>query len=369
MQIHPSDLLLKEAFQERNGSRRVIEHVDSCAWCRQRLKTLVSRHLGGKPPDYGPILDRSFRSLQRWQAEYARERAEAPGLLSALLNMPRGRQVLILRNHGCFQTWSLLEFTLSESQQRVFDDAHGSEDLAALGLILADHLNPVRYGLDRIEDLRARAWALIGNSRRVRFDLSGAEQAFAEGLNHLHEGTGDVFEYASFLELQASLLRLQSRFSDSLKLLQRASGLFKRIADEHHVGRILVQMAILHYRRERYDQGIPLLRRAIQLIDGSLEPRSLFCARHDLIFGLASKPESLLEAQVELARAHPLYVKFSQPWAQASLLCVEAKIARGTGRLGEAKGLLSAAHAELVAANLGYHASLLAAEIKALPQG
>src|SRR5436305_9223362 len=99
MKIHPSDILLKEAFQERTASSRVIAHVDSCSWCRQRLKTLVGHHLNGKPPDYGPIFDRSFRSLQRWQAAYARERAEAPRLLSALLNMPRGRQTLVLRNH------------------------------------------------------------------------------------------------------------------------------------------------------------------------------------------------------------------------------------------------------------------------------
>ena len=133
MRIHPSDLLLAEAVAEQSGHRRVIEHVDSCAWCQQRLKAVVGHRWDKNLPEYGPILDRCFRSLRRWEAEYASERAEAPGLLATLLNMPNGRQKIVLRNHSRFQTWGLLELLLFESREHVFDDASESENLANLG--------------------------------------------------------------------------------------------------------------------------------------------------------------------------------------------------------------------------------------------
>lgn len=61
-----------------------------------------------------------------------------------------------------------------------------------LALLVSDHLSPSLYGLERIEDLRARAWAYIGNSLRVRVNLAGAEKAFEKAFAHLRRGTGEV---------------------------------------------------------------------------------------------------------------------------------------------------------------------------------
>jgi tetratricopeptide (TPR) repeat protein len=364
MKIHPSDLLLAEAAKERSGHRRLFEHVESCAWCRQRLKAVLSHHLERKPPEYGPILDRSFRSLQRWEAEYASERAEAPALLSTLLNMPRGRQEMVLRNHRRFQTWGLLELLLSESRERVFDDPSDSEDLATLGLELARFLDSSNYGIERIEDLKARALALLGNSRRVWFEVGGAELAFGEAYRHLAAGTRDFLERAMLLEFEASLWRLQRRFGDSLRLLRRAEATFKELEDSHAVGRCKIQVSIVHYHKGEFDTSIGVLRRAIPLIDQTLDPRSLFFAWHNLINCTTMAGHSILEAQAMLAKARPLYQSFPQAWAQGRLKWMEGRIARRTGRHLEATAFFSAARLDLMAANLKHEAALVSEEIR-----
>ncbi|HEX3554196.1 MAG TPA: hypothetical protein VIA62_13300 [Thermoanaerobaculia bacterium] len=367
MQIHPSDLLLKEAFQERNGSRKVIEHVDSCSWCRQRLKTLVGHHLNGKPPDYGPILDRTFRSLQRWQAEYARERAEAPRLFSSLLGMPPQRRELVVCNHPRFQTWGLLEILLSESCEQIFIDAARSEELANLGLKLAESLDRAHYGAERVEDLRARTWAFIGNSRRAQANFKGAEQAFTRSRAHLLAGTGDVLERASVLRLKRSLYTYQGRFEDALRLSQKLLILFEEAGDTHGIANSLVGIYLVYQTKGEASQGVPFLRQAIPMIDRSLDPRALLCAWNNLIDALSIDKHSLLEAQALLARARPLYRRFPQPSFQGRLKWMEARIACGAGRFSEARELLGAAREELLAAKLTGDASRAYDEIQELP--
>jgi tetratricopeptide (TPR) repeat protein len=355
---------MAEAVNERSGHRKIFEHIESCSWCSQRLKAFLGHHLENKPPDYGPILDRSVRSLRLWEAEYASERATAPDLLSSLLNMPGGRQKMVLRNHRRFQTWGLLELLLSESRERVFDDAPASEDLATLGLELAHSLNSSHYGAERVEDLRARAMALIGNSRRVRFDLPGAELAFGEAYKHLAAGTRDSLERASILEFQASFRRLQRRFDDSLRLLRKAEVIFKEAEASHSVGRCQLQVSIVHHYRGEFDISVAVLRRAIPLINQTFDPRSLFFAWHNLISALVKAGHPILETQALLARARPLYQSFPQAWAQGRLKWIEGRIARRTGRDSEAMALLNAARQELLAANLEFEAGLVTEEMR-----
>ena len=84
-----------------------------------------------------------------------------------------------------------------------------------------------RYGGERIADLRARAWAFVGNACRLRFDFQGAEEAFRQAPHNSKKGTRDGLEQAIFLDLKASLRRGQRRFDESAcELLRRAVDLF-----------------------------------------------------------------------------------------------------------------------------------------------
>jgi tetratricopeptide (TPR) repeat protein len=366
MQIHPSDLFLKETFQEPAGrSPKVLSHVRECPRCQKRLKDLLSAYWSRKP-DYEPALDRSFSALQHWQRMYAKERAEAPQLLAALLDQPVERQKLLLRNHARFQTWSLCESLLRLSHERVFTNAIESENLAQRALFLSNHLNSGLYGPERIEDLRARSWGYIANSQRVRYDIAKSKRGFKKAFSHLRKGTGDTVERAALLELEALRLKREHCFSECRRVLQRAMSRFREVEDSVAVGRCLEAAAETYYHEGEFEKAIQGTRDALVLLTPSPEPRDLFCARHNLVLYLADAG-LVMEAQGLLARIRPLYQKFPEPYRQSRLKWVEAKVARGLGRYREAKLLLQQAHEGLLAAKLPHDAALAFAEIVALP--
>ena len=89
-----------------------------------------------------------------------------------------------------------------------------------------DRLDPDEYRVEAIENLRARAWAYVANSRRVKADFRGAEEAFALAFASLKRGTLEPMERAVLLDLKASLLRAQRRLGKALSLLHRAAKIF-----------------------------------------------------------------------------------------------------------------------------------------------
>lgn len=366
MQIHPSDLLLKDTFQEpANRSQTVLSHVRECPRCQQRLKDLLSAYWSRKP-DYEPALDRSFSTLLHWQRMYAKERAEAPRLLAALLDQPAERQELLLRNHSRFQTWSLCESLLRLSHERVFTDAAESEELAKRALFLLNNLNSAIYGSERIEDLRARGWGYVANSQRVRYNLAESERAFEEAFLHLRKGTGDTTERAALLELKALLLRDENCFSDCRRVLQRVVSLLHEVEDFDAVGRCLGVVAGTYYLQGEPEKAIQGSKEALTFLTPSPEPRSLLCARHNLIIYLTGAGH-VMEAQGLLARTRPFYQKFPGLSMQSRLKWVEAKVARGLGRYREARRLLQEAHDGLLTAKLPHDATLASLEITSLP--
>lgn len=367
MQIHPSDILLRKTFQDPTSCcDGLIDHIDRCMRCRKRLRVLLIPSLGAKPFDYDSAFDRSFQILQSAQRAFVRERAEAPGLLSALRSHPIERQKILLRNHPRFQTWGLLEILLRRSHDEIFHGAgNSSDELAHLGLMLADYLDSALYGSERIEDLRARAWGLIGNSRRVSGHLPEADQAFAQAFCHLRTGTGDVIEQANLLQLKASLRRLQRRFTESLRLLERTIAIFRKVGEHHSVGRSLVKLAVLHHVQGESEKGIPLLKMALPLLD-PLDSRVVVCAWHNLVDDMATTGR-FMEAQGFLAKARAIYQQFPEPEVQGRLKWVEGKISRGLGRYREARTLLQSAHNGLQAANLPHEAAQVSSEILSLP--
>lgn len=366
MQIHPSDLLLKDTFQEpADRSPKVLSHVRECPRCQKRLRDLLSAYWS-REPDYEPALDRSLSALQHWQRMYAKERAEAPQLLTALLDQPVDRQKLLLCNHPRFQTWSLCESLLRLSHERVFTDAAESEDLAQRAVFLSNHLNSGIYGSDRIEDLRARAWGYIANSQRVRYDDARSKRAFKKAFFHLRKGTGETMERAALLELEARLLRDENRFSDCRTVLHRAVSLLREIEDFDAVGRCLEIVAGTYYLQGEFERAIQGAKEALTLFTPTPEPRALLSARHNLTIYLAGAGR-VMEAQGWLARTRPLYQQFPEPSMQSRLKWAEAKIARGLDRYREARLLLQEAHDGLLMAKLPHDAALVSLEITALP--
>jgi len=199
----------------------------------------------------------------------------------------------------------------------------------------------------------------------MRFDFPAAEEAFLTARARLKEGTGDSLEMAILLDLRASLRRDQRRLDESLRMLDRAVKIFLGAGERHRAGRSLVNRATVHHHAGDPASGIPLLHRALELIDPEREPRLLLCARHNLIDYTAGVGR-FLEAQKLYREARPLYRSFNEPWVQNRRSWVRGKIARGLGQLKLAETRFLAARDGFLAEGVPYDTALVSLELALL---
>ncbi|MBW8877280.1 MAG: hypothetical protein JF614_20135 [Acidobacteria bacterium] len=382
MKVHPHDFLLEELAAALPGEHLdLLQHLAGCESCRERLAARRTQRAGpltarladvlpwpATEPEYDRALGAVRQGLLSHAHTLAAERAEAPARLAELLEQTPERRGMLMRNHPRFQTWGLLERLAEHGRERAFDDPRAGEELARLGLSLADQLDPGLYGPDRIDDVRARLWAYLGNARRLRSDLDGAERAFAASLRHLKRGSGDLLERAVVLDIQASLRRDQRRFDAARRLMTRALRIYRDLGETHRAGRLLVKMSTLHEHSGAPEREIPLLYEALELLDAGKEPRAHLAAHHNLIASLAETGR-FMEAQGLLIQARPLYAQFTDGWTRYRRAWVEGRIAQGLGQLQEAELHLRAARDGFAAEGVAFDAALVCLELAALYAG
>lgn len=279
-------------------------------------------------PDYGRALERSTRNLIQRQISLDRERAEAHILLPELLDHRPERQELLVRNDRRFQTWGALELLLDRGRGEILGSARESERLAKLALTLCGQLDGDYYGASRIEDMRARAWSCIAESRRLRSGFAGAEAALASAHEHLLAGTGDTLERALILDLEASLRCNQRRFDEAKRLLNQATEIFLENGEDQRAGLSLVNLANVHLAEGNARRALSLLQETMRRIDGEREPRLLLAARHSLIDSLIAAGR-YMEARGLLIRTRPLYRQCPDGWTQSHLRWIRGKVALG----------------------------------------
>ncbi len=364
MRMHPPDVRLRKLLTPTQGKQDPVqEHVSGCAKCLSRVETLKNQPVASA---YDVALTVHAPRLRYLQAAYDRERAEAKGLIAELLRHPSERQQILVRNHSGFHTWgvfeSLLELSYQETARR---SPLLGESLADLALDLSEHLDTNVYGAQAIEDLRGRAWAYIGNARRVRADLRGSLEAFDHALVHLRRGTREPWERAVCLSLRASLLRAQRRFDEAIRLLKRSLVLFRAVGDRHWIGLTLLSLDNVFHHAGQPEKGIPLLYEALKHIDSVKEPRLLLLAEHNLSDDLADAGQ-YMEAQRHLIKARPLYRSFNEPWIRHRYSWVEGKVARGLGQPDRAEEFLLAARAGFLEMSSPYDVALVSLDLAGL---
>ena len=372
MKTHPSEEML-EAFIEALDDRglAVVDHVIGCPYCRGRLYFLPRPErppLEGEVrfgvPSYDRVLAGVTPAVRRFELALKEERAAAPGLFVELTEPPAEARAARAGDPR-FHTWGVAELLVERSLEESSKDAEYGEELGRLALRLCDHLDVPRYGAERMEDLRAQAWAHVGNARRLRFDFPGAEEAFRHAYAGLEKGTGDVLEKAILLDLEASLRRAQRRFEDAFQLLRQAIEIFQDFGESHRAGRSLVNLATVHYHAGNPAEGIPLLHQSLEMIDPEQEPRLLLCARHNLTVYLADAG-LFWEAQASYRNTRPLYRNFPDAWTQNRRKWVKGRIVRGLGHLRQAESLFLAAREGFLAEGIPYDTALVSLEIALL---
>jgi tetratricopeptide (TPR) repeat protein len=314
---------------------------------------------------YEGVFERTWRPVARWMRVLEKERNEAPGLLAQLLSHTGEQREILLRNSRRFRTWGLLELVVEQTLETSRQDARRGEEWGRLAFRIADFLDAGRYGAERLEDLRARALAYTGNALRIQSDLEGADKAFRQALSRLRRGTGDLLELAIFSDLLASLRRSQRRFPEAFSLLQKAVTAFLKLGDLHRAGRSLVNLSTALLHAGLAEESVPVLYRALELIDPRQEPRLLAGAKHNLILVLAETGR-FLEAQRAYREARPLYRNFPEASLQNRRKWVKGKISRGLGQTVEAEALLLAARDGFLAEDIPYETALVSLDLALL---
>lgn len=350
-------LLALDRTEDQN--RSLLHQLAVCPECYRVGGYLVDLYREGLLPLNFSVID----------VELARSRAEAPLLWESLRHFSQSRRMDLIQTGNPFASWGFCEFLCQQSEAVAPENATQAHEIAELAVLLGDTLAEGSPAEDRwLYQLRALAWAHLGNGKRVQGDLPGAESAFEMAEQWWEvgsEGTGDALGYRPIiLDLKASLRTAQRRFPEALDLLKQA---FVSAEEEapHLRGRILIKKAYALVESNDLDQAIPVLRQAETLIDPEREPRLLLCARHNLLDNL-SKAGRFSEARALLPEVQALSRSAGSQLDRVRLRWAEGRIAAGLGDVEGARTALSDAQREFLGQDIAYDAALVSLELATL---
>lgn len=306
---------------------------------------------------------RVFSRLEQRVSLISLERAAAPGLVDEILRLPREERAGHFGRR--YRTLAVCELLIERSFEEGFEDPPRSVEIAELAILLSERLDAEHYGHAVVQDLRARAWAYLGNARRISSDLLGAEQALAHAEALAEEGSADPLEEARLLDLKASLLSDQGWFEKAAETLGVVIDIYEEVRDPHRQGRALISQGLFLSYAGHPERTVERIRQGLSLIDPATESRLVLMARHNLAWALndCGQPE---EALRHLESFRPCYAEFPNAWTTLRLQWLEGRIAAGLGRLDEAEDRLRDVRRSFVEKGLGYDASMVTLDLAAL---
>jgi len=375
---HPDHATLerfsRNELTPEEGSR-IEDHLRSgCSLCQRRVDDLLlelERMLRDETaePRVDSGWDRLFASL-RWRMSLARrERAAAPRLAAELVEAAADERLALIRARPQLRTPAVCDALLELSFAEGFPDPAQAIELAHLAVRIAEELDPGFYGRSVVQDLRTRAWAHLGNARRIAADFLGAEQALATAESHLAEGSADPLEEARVLDFKASLCSDRGRFEEAAELIDVVIEIYEEIRDPHRHGRALISKGIFLGYAGRPEEAVTLISDGLARIDRGIdrnrEPRLELMAHHNLAWFLNDCGRSD-EAGELLRSSHDLYQDFPDVWTGVRRTWLEGRIALGQGRPDEAEAALRAAKESFLAQGIGYEAAMVTLDLASL---
>jgi len=349
-------------------------HLSTCVPCRSRLRgevkggVAVLERLARKgwpeeePTDYEGVFERlQSKALDRIH-RVAEERRLAPQLAAELASWSPIEQRQKIGRDRRFHSAALVDLLLEECSVLSREEPSRAEEIARLALDIADQIEPKDRSHALANDLRARAWAHIGNTRRILSDFEAAEAAMASAESLLEEGSGDPLERARVLDLKSSLLREQRRFDQALTTIDLVISIYHRIRETHREGRALVSKAmILGYAGEQ-ETGIPLFFRALQLIDQEREPHLVLAAMNNLLVDLTDLGR-FAEARRLLPEVKRRLEEVGTRPDRTRVSWTEARLEANLGYTMEAEAKLRRVREEFIADGIGYNAALASLDL------
>ena len=389
--VHPKPEAMVQWLRKLCASdRNALSHLLDCPTCREQalaelrrqqveseLADVLSyrrpaatgqpaagerRDPAGEP--YGELAA-SFERITRRALDCAEHEQRSAGLLlEELLSHPAPRREVLVANSERFRSLALAQRLLEVSHGTGFEDPREAERLARLALTVVDSVDVAFYGRRLLDDLRARAWAHLGNALRIASRPEEAEEAFRRGAACL-EGTADPMEQAGFQHLLSSLRKLQRRFDESAELLQSAARLYEEVGDSERLARVLTGIGCHYLDLRSPEEAVEPLLEALRHVDALADPRTALYIHHNLTMCL-SETDRFLEAQRLFAAARPLYERFPDMRTQLRRQWLEGVLAAGTGRPERAETLFREVQAAFTEAEMTPDAAIAGLDLAAL---
>lgn len=304
--------------------------------------------------------------VRHWNEEVVvLEGLQAPELWNQLVGQSYEEQIRQVEEDEDLHTWGLCQLLLKKSLEAAFQEPAQSIDLANLAIRIAGHLGEA-YDPAWVRDLRARAFAYLGNGRRVLGELRSAEDAFQTAERLLgRSSTGNAYLKAEILALKSSLRRAQRRLKEALEMTDESLSFYREASDTHGIGKVTLKKVKILEEMGELDEAIALLQEIPAEIDPSGEPRLFAYARFNLICALILTGR-FGEAEALLSEVLGLFSGTAQPLDLVRLRWAEGNIALGLGRLGPAEAAFHEVRQEFLERRMGYDAALVSLDLARL---
>ena len=288
-------------------------------------------------------------------------RQQAPVLWARLKRRKPAERPGLVKESRELRSWSLCELLCAESIKAAPDSADRAVELAELALAIANLVPGEASWRQRVQGY---AWAHLGNARRVRGDLPGADAAFSQAGELWEAGApGDpgLLDEALVPGLEASLRIEQNRLAEAKSLLSRALAVDRGALRKQ----LLISRARLLEWTGSYEEAIATLRLAAPLINRENEPRLLFGLRFNLASNLCHLAQ-YEEAEALLPEVRMLVTGLDNVLDSLRLRWLEGRIAAGLGRNQDALAALSQVREKFAAEGIAYDSAVATLELAVL---
>lgn len=298
--------------------RRLLEWLEGCSICRERLAI-----------------------LERWQDEVGfpdplvvvEERNRARSLWRELERLPDDRLKEHLGERHFF--WAMCSLLLDRSQQATAYSHRRAVRLAEAAASITVFLDPDHYSRVLLADLRARCWAVLGNAQRVAGDLEAAARSFTDALSFLESGTRSPWIRATVADLLGSLRVDQRRLPEATATLRLAAALYEEIGCSELVGKVHLLLGNVADLAGDTAQAIVHLTRAQRLLSESHNVFLFAHCQHNLLHYLI-KAGQHEEAELRIPMVQRLWKRLGHSRNLIKLRWSEGHICRRRGDLESA---------------------------------
>jgi tetratricopeptide (TPR) repeat protein len=311
--------------------------------------------------EYDVMFAKVGRTVDEYFTASTREAETAKSLLPKLLDLMASDGVGALSDPR-YHSLAIVRLLLARCSGLTPADPSTAVKSGSMAALIADRLETSRYGTSQVEEVRARAWALVGNSLRILGDLGSAAVALRTAAEHLVATGGDPLLESEVLSFAASLRDSEGRPAAALPLVDRVLRNYREAGDRRLQGRAFFLKGMLLGNAGRHRQAISSIKRGMALVSWEDEPALVLSAKHNMTSFLAVSGK-IQKAQDLLGDTRRLYIDIGDWTCLLRLRWLDGFLARQRGDLRASENLFWMARDGFLEHGLELDAALVMLEI------